>query len=167
MRCCARLPIVNHPDQEKDDKYSDTSTSIFFHIYHIIGRCTTHGRISLNDKKGRKCKQDSASKKCTKVYTIAELVMMHIKIYNFHTSFYITEIQKLAFKIPHVQILSTSYCDDYHQTAFKLRKSFQDMLCCRNYAERLVASFTHKIQSGYYSGNISLSIEGILLEHFS
>ena len=41
------------------------------------------------------------------------------------------------------------------------------MLCCRDYAERVVASFSHQIQSEYYGGNISVSIEGIPLEHFS
>ena len=41
------------------------------------------------------------------------------------------------------------------------------MLCCRDYAERVVASFTKQIQSEYYGGNISVSIEGIVLEYFS
>ena len=40
------------------------------------------------------------------------------------------------------------------------------MLCRRDYAERVVASFTHQIQSEYYGGNISVSIEGIALEKF-
>ena len=41
------------------------------------------------------------------------------------------------------------------------------MLCCRDFAERVVASFSNQIQSEYYGGNISVSIEGISLEHFS
>ena len=41
------------------------------------------------------------------------------------------------------------------------------MLCCRDYAERLVSSFANQIQSEYYGGNRSVSIEGIALEHFS
>ena len=41
------------------------------------------------------------------------------------------------------------------------------MLCRRDYAERVVASFPHKIQPEYYSRNRSVSIEGIALEHFS
>ena len=44
---------------------------------------------------------------------------------------------------------------------------FQDVLCRRDYAERVVASFANQIQSEYYGGNISVSIEGIELEHFS
>ena len=41
------------------------------------------------------------------------------------------------------------------------------MLCCRDYSERVVASFAHHIQSEYYDGNRSVSIEGITLENFS
>ena len=51
LRCCAKCPCINLPNQEKDNKYSETTPSIWFHIYHIIGRCTTHVRIPLKDKK--------------------------------------------------------------------------------------------------------------------
>ena len=69
---------------------SNTSPSIRFHIYHIIARYTTHGRLPLNDRKNIcKCKQDSVSEKSTKIYTRKELVMMKKKISNFRTSFYI------------------------------------------------------------------------------
>ena len=93
--------------------------------------------------------------------------MMETEIYNFHTSFYITEIHKLAFHIPHAQILGTNQCSESLQTAFKRRKQFQDVLCHRDYADRLASSFTHKIQSEYYGGNILGSIEGITLENLS
>ena len=42
-----------------------------------------------------------------------------------------------------------------------------DDLCCFYYFERLVASFARQIKPEYNSGNISVSIEGISLEHFS
>ena len=48
--------------------------------------------------------------------------MMETTISNFHTSFYIPEIQNLVFRIPHVQILGTNHCGDYRRTAFKRRK---------------------------------------------
>ena len=43
----------------------------------------------------------------------------------------------------------------------------QDVLCHRDYAERVVASFAHQIQSEYYGGNRAVSIEVIVLEKFS
>ena len=107
------------------------------------------------------CKQEYLPDSSTKIYTRRELFMMETAISDFHTSFYITAIQKLAFHLPHVRILGTNHCGEMQ------RKLFQDVLCCRDYAERVVASFDNQIHSVYYGGNRSMSIEGIALEHFS
>ena len=72
----------------------------------------------------------------------------------------------MAFHLPHVRILGRNHCDEMQRTAFKRRESFQDVICLCYYAERLVESFANKIQSEYYCGNISVSIEGIELEYF-
>ena len=64
-------------------------------------------------------------------------------IYDFHTSFYIPAIQKLDFQLPNVRILGTNNCGEMRRTAFKQRELFQDFLCRCDYAERLVASFSH------------------------
>ena len=88
---------------------------------------------------------------------------METTISNFHTSFYIQEIQRLEFHIPHVQILGTNHCGESRRTAFKRRKSFQDALCRRDYSERLFASFDHQIQSENYGRNRDMYIEGIAL----
>ena len=50
MRFCAKFPSVNLPYQETDNQYYDSIPSISFHIYHIIARCSKHGRIPLNEK---------------------------------------------------------------------------------------------------------------------
>ena len=93
------------------------------------------------------CKQESLPDKSTKVYTRKELVMMERKISDFRTSFYIPSIQKLAFHLQHVRILGTNHCGEMQHTAFKQHESFQDFLCSRDYAERVVSRFTHKIKS--------------------
>ena len=51
LLCCAKFLCINLPDQETDNHSSDTTPSIRFQIYHIIARCTAHGRIPLKDKK--------------------------------------------------------------------------------------------------------------------
>ena len=148
LQCSAKFPSINIPDQETDDQYSNTSPSISFHIYHLIARCKKNGRLLLTDKKI--CcmfKQDSVSEKSTKIYTRKELVMTETTISIFHTSFYIPEIQNLEFHITHVQILGTNHCGDSHRTAFKRCESFQDVICRPDYAERVVSSFSNKIQS--------------------
>ena len=77
---------------------------------------------------------------------------------DFNTSFYIPAIQKLAFHIPHVHIIGTNHCGVMRRTAFKRRELFQDVLCRRDYYERVVASFSRHIKSEYYGGNRSVSI---------
>ena len=146
MRFCAEFHCINIPDQETTKKHDKPTPSIRFHVYHIIGRCTTHGRISLKDK--NICymfKQESLSDTSTKIYTRKELVMMETTISNFHTSFYIPAIQNLAFHLPHVRILGTNHCGELRHIAFKGRELFQNVLCRRDYAERVVASFANKI----------------------
>ena len=72
---------------------------------------------------------------------------METTISDFHTSFYILAIQKLAFHMPHVGILGTNHCGEFRRTAFKRCELFQDVLCRRDYAERVVAIFANQIQS--------------------
>ena len=93
------------------------------------------------------CKQEYSSDNSTKIYTRKELVMMDKTISEFHTSFYILAIQKLDFHLPHVQILGKNHCGAMRHTAFKRRELFQYVLCRRDYDERVVARFAHKIQS--------------------
>ena len=45
LRCCAYCPCIDIPYQETNKKHEETTPSIRFHIYHIIGRCTSHDII--------------------------------------------------------------------------------------------------------------------------
>ena len=85
--------------------------------------------------------------------------MMETTISDFHKNFYIPAIHELAFHLPHVRILGTNHCGELRRTAFKRSELFQDVLCCCDYAEMVVASFANQIQSEYYGGNRSVSIE--------
>ena len=51
--------------------------------------------------------------------------------------------------------------------AFKRRELFQDVLCLRNYAERVVESFSNQIKEEYYGGNRYMTKDVIELEQFS
>ena len=92
-----------------------------------------------------------------------DTVLAETTISVFHTRFYIPNIEKLAFYLPHVKILDTNHCGEMRRTAFKQRGIYQYVLFHRSYAERVVARFSHQIQSEYYGVNRSVSIEGILL----
>ena len=73
--------------------------------------------------------------------------MTETTISGIHTSFYIPDIQKLSFHLPHVRILGANQCGEMQRTAFKRRKLFQDVLFRCDYTERVVAIFVHQIQS--------------------
>ena len=47
MWFCARCLSFNIPEQETDDQYTNTSTSIRFQSYHLIENCSTHARLLL------------------------------------------------------------------------------------------------------------------------
>ena len=62
LRCCAEFRHINLPNQETNKNIKKTTPSIQFHVYHIIRRCTDHGRIPLKDKKiYYMCKKESSS----------------------------------------------------------------------------------------------------------
>ena len=71
--------------------------------------------------------------------------MTETTISDFCTSFYLPAIKKLAFRLPYVRIFGTNHCGEIRRTAFKRRELFPYVLCCHDYAERVVASFAHKI----------------------
>ena len=112
----------------------------------------------------RLCLQDTATVSTAKIYTRKELVTMETSISDFHTSFYIPEIQNQAFHLPLVRILETNHCGNTRCEAFKCCRENKNVLCRRDYDERVVAIFEHQIKSEYYGGNRYAYIEGIDLE---
>ena len=73
--------------------------------------------------------------------------MMETYITYFHKSLFNTEIKKLAFNLPHIRILGTNHCGNTCREAFKRCREKQDLLCHRDYADILLAIFSHQIQS--------------------
>ena len=64
LRCCAQCTSIDIPYQETDDENPNLSPSISFYIYHLIARCTKHGRLTLTNKKiCRECQHDTATVK--------------------------------------------------------------------------------------------------------
>ena len=83
---------------------------------------------------------------------------METTISDFYTSFCIPAIQKLGFHLPHVRIIGKNHCGEIRRTAFKRLELSQDVLCRRDYADKLFASFANQIRPECYGGNISVSI---------
>ena len=69
LRCCADCPCINIPDKEITRKHDETTPTIRFHIYHTIGRCAIHGRLSSKDKTiCLMCKQESSPDKSKNIH---------------------------------------------------------------------------------------------------
>ena len=69
LRCCSYCPCTNLTDQKTDKKHEEITPSIRFHIYHIIGSCTAHGRIPLKDKKHVTCVNKNIHQATLQKYT--------------------------------------------------------------------------------------------------
>ena len=148
LSCFEDIPRIDTPGQESDMHHSSLSPSIRLNIYHLIACFTVHGRLPLNENKiCRLCLQDSVNVLPAKLYTRKYLIMMETYIAHFHTSFYITSIQKLDFSLPYLHVLGTNHCVDTRREVFKRHRAIQYLLCPRDYSERVVASFVHQIKS--------------------
>ena len=80
-----------------------------------------------------------------KPYTRKYIVIVEPYIASLHTSYYIPEIQNIAFNIPHVRIIGTNRCGNTCRKSFKCCSEKQDVLCHCDYSERVLDSFAHQI----------------------
>ena len=161
LHFCANCPCFDLPGQKFDNHHSNTCPMIFFYVYHLVACCSVHGRRPFMIFYFFLCLRDLTYVILTKIFARKELFMTETSISDFHTSFYIPEIQKPAFYLTHVHILGTNHCGSTRREAFKRRISFQYMLCCYGYSEIVISSFSHQIIYAYYDINRYVSIEGI------
>jgi hypothetical protein len=80
-------------------------------------------------------------------------------------NYYLPALEKNAYHIHHVRILSKDFCGKERFEAFKKRPG--DVNTRRDYAERLSAKFNLEIQSDHFGNGRSLSMEGSSVEFFS
>ena len=79
----------------------------------------------------------------SKLYTRKELAIIETYISDFHKSFCIPEIQKIAFHLTRVNNIGTNHCGNTRCESFKHCRANQDVLCHRDYAERKWKLFLH------------------------
>ena len=65
------------------------------------------------------CRTNFISATPGKIYTQKEIVLLENLISEFHNKYYIPEIQKLAFHLPHVHIPGMHHCGKEIREAFK------------------------------------------------
>ena len=62
-------------------------------------------------------------------------------------------MKNLAFHLTDIRILGTRHYGNTRRESLKCCRIFQDVLCCYDYTEIVIASFLHQIQSEYYGIN--------------
>ena len=141
LRCCESFSRIDLPCRQSVRHHSNTSPTIRFHVYHLIAHYTVHVRSLLDEENFCcQCLFDPASVPPEKY--IQEKILCSY----FHTSFYIPSIKKLSFNLPHLHILGIHNCGNTLSEVFKHRRAFQYIFCHCDYANIVVASFTHQIQ---------------------
>ena len=142
--CCVVVLIEHGLIFYTKNKIGIIPTHLLQYVFIFI--CELHVGQCMEDEHQTKilfrlCLQDPDTVTPAKLHTRKYLVIMETSIADFHTSFYIPEIKKLAFQLTNVHILGTNHFGNTRHEEFKRRRSFQDVLCYHDYAERVVDSF--------------------------
>jgi hypothetical protein len=134
-----------------------------FHHYVNCTRCTKHGIITRGAKYCEQCdnQPENTSKKQGKISTRKQLTLLEQPIGVFLKDFYLPGLEKLAYHLPHVIILSKNHCGAMRRLIF-----VRSIKTHRNYAERLLAIFDLEIQSSHFGNGRSLSMEGSSVETY-
>ena len=93
------------------------------------------------------------------------LVLKPCIILDFNSDYYIPEIGKLAFNLPHVYILGKNNCAGKCHCMFVSWHNKYDWKCTRNYAE-IYQVLSEQVYSQYWSGCEYNSMGGVVLEKF-
>jgi hypothetical protein len=143
--------------------------TISFHVYLKFGRCTIHGQLGYRVKKWAACFPSTEGSKIPvqqgKICERKHLTLLERPIGIFMNNYYLPALEKYAYHIHHVRILSKDFCGKERFIAFKKRPG--DVNTRRDYAERLSAKFNLEIQSDHFGNGRSLSMEGSSVEFFS
>ena len=134
-----------------------------FLCLQMFSHCMVHGRRPPDKTKCMLC---SVAPQMI-LRTRKDILMVETPIYDFYTSLCKPSIKQLSIHVPHSHIIGTYHCGNTRSEAFNHSGFSQDVLCCWSYAEILVVGVSQQIQSKYYGGNRSVSIEGIALDQFS
>jgi hypothetical protein len=107
----------------KERKYSENDdANMKFHHYINFTRCTKHGLLTRGANNCEQCNNQTESmtnKKQGKISTRKQLTLLEQTIGVLIRDFYLPSIEKLAYHLPHVIILSKNHCGDMRQLIFE------------------------------------------------
>ena len=111
LHFCSRFPIIFTPNQLLVGNTPTKLPTIYFHVYKFVTHCTVSRKMQLSRIIKISVVFHSANCRIKqKIYSRKGLVITKTYNSDFHKKFYITEIQKIAFNLPHLHILDTQNC---------------------------------------------------------
>jgi len=123
--------------------------------YH---KCSIHHLLPLGTKVCSQCEFMPKGSKVGKVRSDKKLETLTLPIGKFMGEYYIPMLEKCAYHIPHVKILSRKECGAMRQEAHaNIPYSFATG---HDYTERLTPNYDFEIQGDHFSKDRSLSMEG-------
>jgi hypothetical protein len=178
LRECPDCHTIDLPPLELD--CSNTAPTILFQTYMKQMRCAIHGVLTPVNITTIEWRLNQMKKACLpcellvqartlgfvrgKISVRKKLFKLERSIGEFHRSFYIPSIEKLAYHRSYYRILGKHHVADVRQKAFRSRPG--DIATRSDYAEKFGFEPDGQLQGEYFSNNRSLSMEGCCLEHF-
>jgi hypothetical protein len=149
-RCsfCSAYPI--HALEEEE-------LSIRFHHVNVT-RCSIHGILERQAKKCLECEQAVEGTKEGKVRTRKHLTLLTRSINEFMKNYYLVALERYAYHLPHVRILSKNSCGTMRLNWFN--ETPGALKTTRDYAERMSAAFNFEAQHEHFGNDRDLLVEG-------
>jgi hypothetical protein len=149
-RCsfCSAYPI--HALEEEE-------LSIRFHHVNVT-RCSIHGILERQAKKCLECEQAVEGTKEGKVRTRKHLTLLTRSINEFMKNYYLVALERYAYHLPHVRILSKNSCGTMRLNWFN--ETPGALKTTRAYTERMSAAFNFEAQDEHFGNDRDLLVEG-------
>jgi hypothetical protein len=160
LRRCNTCPGYIQPLLEQNT--NNDAPKIRFHLYQNVTKCTKHGLLVANAKSCTECDIFAEGAKKGKVRTRKVLHLLERTIGTFFRDHYLPTLERYAYHLPHVCILSKNHSAKMRQEMFQQLP--WSVLTRRDYADRLTAKFNLEAQSDHFGNDRDLSIEGSAVE---
>jgi len=156
LRRCNNCP--QYEVNEHENGVDNNAPTINFNFYMSYHKCSLHRLLPIGTTSCNKCNLLPQGAKLGKVSCTKKLEVLTKPIGIFMQNYYLPMLEKCAYHLPHVVILSGKFCGAMRRDAMILEPhSFNTN---HDYSERLTPECNLEIQSDHFNHDTSLSIEG-------
>eukprot|EP00957_Ditylum_brightwellii_P081621 6209078-Ditylum_brightwellii.AAC.1 len=131
------------------------------HWHSALNCCENCPKLSIPDDET----ENDITVPNIKFHKRKELVLFDESVSSFHQLYYKPAIEKLAYHLPHMQIVGTKHIGSARRDAMLRCNEKKDIKVWCDFADRFVAEFATEIQSKHFRGNQILSVEDLTLAY--